>query len=147
VTEAQAVEAIYAAWSASWTSLHAGMEVVFGNEAQSAADTWIRVTVAPSTRAQGSMGPPGSRRFENRGRIAVQVFVPVDGGDAPLRGLCDDARTALETAALPQRDGSGNPIAGGETVVTFGAVTANISTDGRWYFATLLVPFLFWSQR
>lgn len=138
MTEAQAVEAIYEAWATGWAALHSAIPYVFGNEAASSADTWARVTVTPTTRAQGSMGPPGSRRFENRGYIAAQLFVPVDGGDAPLRGLADDARSVLECASLA---GSG------DAVVTFGAVTANIGTDGRWYYATVTVPMLFFSQR
>lgn len=147
MTEAQAVEAVYGAFAAGWATLHSGMEIVLGNESASAADTWARVTVIPTTRPQGSLGPPGSKRFENRGYVAVQLFVPSDGGDKPLRSLADDARTVLESVNLPQRDGSGNPLVGGENVVTFGSVTANIGTDGRWYFATVTVPYLFWSQR
>ena len=135
MTEAQAVEAIYEAWNAAWPSLHAGMEIVYGNEAASAADTWARVTVTPTTRQQITMGPVGSRRYENRGYIAVQLYTPVDKGDALLRGLCDDARSVLEG------------IGSSDNVVTFGAVTAHIATDGRWYYATVTVPALWYEQR
>ncbi len=138
MTEQQACEAIVEAWSTGWVALHPDVPFTLDNEAfdaASAPDTWARVTIVPSLRAQGSMGPVGSQRFESKGYIAVQLFTPSDAGASTARGLCDDVRKVLERKGF---------VVGSETVVTFAGSTKSPTTDGRWYQVTVTVPFLYW---
>lgn len=147
MTEAQAQEAIAAAFVTGWAAAHPTMKVVLGNEANVADDTWVRLSIPQRDRAQGSMGPVGSRRYDNRPLIAVQLYTPVDQGDAPLNALIDDVRTLMEGTSCPQRDGSGNPLAGGESVVTFSAPARGFLTDGRWSYCTVVIGSLWFQMR
>lgn len=142
MTEAQAVEAIQEAWEAGWEALHPAdpndpdhVPYVFDNEAAPTEATWARVAIVPTVRDQTSLGPPGSRRYEQRGQIAVQLFGPVDAGRGPLVTLADDVRTVLE----------GKSLGGG--VYTEGAATRAIPATGDWDMLVVTVPFAFYEQR
>jgi hypothetical protein len=140
VTEAQAIEAIYERWQTGWTALHpADVPFTFDNEAFEAPTKWARVAVRHTTRPQISLGPPGSRRFEARGYIAVQLFADVNNGRGELAGLADDVRTVLESQLVT---GTGS-----DAVYTYGSATNEVTSDGRWAMSLVLVPFMYHQVR
>lgn len=159
MTEQQAGEAIAEAWAAGWLALHPGSALPYDtgqaqcvpyaldNEAYDPEvstlgplGAWARVSIVPSIAAQGSMGPPGSRQYQTKGYIAVQLFTPAGGGGALLRSLCDDVRTVLQGKSFT---------AGGGSLPTFAGTTRGTGTsaDGRWYQTTVVVPFYYFATQ
>ena len=146
MTEAQAVEAMMERWEAGWTQLHPNdptspdyVPFALENEKMTAFSRWARVTIIHTTRPQVSMGPPGARRFEARGYIAVQLFCDVDSGAYELAALADDVRKVLESTLIP--------VTASENVNTYGAPTRTLPTDGRWNMGLVTVPFMYYEQR
>lgn len=140
MTEAQAVEAILQAWKAGWEARRPGEYWTSENEVGASEATWARVTVAPSTSTQASMGPPGSRRFHRFGRISVQLFAPVGLGDAAIADMVDDARAVLEGASFATAGVV-------EPVKTFAAESASRQTDGAWHMTVVNVPYRYQQTR
>lgn len=140
MTEAQAIEAIIAAWSAGWTSRRPGVYWTTENEVGEAAATWARVSVRPSASVQASMGAPGSRRFHRFGTIAVQLFAPINAGDAALAGMVDDVRAILEGASFTTSGVA-------EPVKTFAASSDGRQTDGAWHMVMVTTPYRYQQTR
>jgi hypothetical protein len=146
VTEAQAVEAIMARWEQGWTALHPDdptspdyVPFTLENEAMASAPTWARVSIVHSTRVQVSMGPPGTRRFEVRGYIAVQLFGDVNKGRGELAELSDDVRKVYEGQLVT--------VGVGDNVYAYAGSTRELPTDGHWYMQLVTVPFMYYEQR
>lgn len=140
MTEAQAVEAIVSAWSTAWSALRPGEYWTTENEVGASEATWSRISVRPSASVQASMGPPGSRRFHRRGNIAVQLFAPINAGDAAISAMVDDVRTVLE--------GESFTVSGvTEPVKTFAASSDGRQSDGAWHMVTVVVPFRYQQTR
>jgi hypothetical protein len=141
MTEAEAVEAIYQQWEDGWEALHPAdpedpdhVPYVFDNETLTAPAQWARVTIVHADRQQESMGGVGSRRVHITGSIGVQVFSDVNEGQHGRALLCDDVRTALELQSISAPDDD-------EPIRTFAGATQNPTTDGRWFSATVVIPF------
>lgn len=139
MTEAQAIEAICQHWIDGWLPLHPGnpldpnhVPFTFDNEEFASVPTWARVSVVHTVSEQGSMGGPGTRRFERRGQVAVQLFGSVDVGRQALARLADDVRSFLEAAAITAASG---------TVHTYAGTTREGPPDGAWHMTLLTVPF------
>lgn len=150
MTEAQAIEAITAAFNGAWQTQQPTVPVLDENEASTAFEAWVRLSVTHTSRQQATLGQATSRRFEARGLISVQIFGVPNAGRHPVSLLADNVRQILESASLPQRDGSGNPLVGGDAVITFGARTQEVRDPkdaGTWYMVVVLVPFLYWETR
>ena len=140
MTEVQAVEAIMQAWKAGWEARQPGVYWTSENEVGDSAATWARISVRPSASAQASMGAPGSRRFHRFGTIAVQLFAPINAGDAALSGMVDDVRAVLEGASFT--------VAGvAEPVKTFAASSDGRQTDGAWHMVMVTVPWRYQNTR
>ena len=139
MTEAQAVEAILETWKAGWDILHpADCPVTFENEAFTSVSQWARVTIVHTDRRQMTLGPVGSRRFETRGRVAIQLFADLDQGIGRTATLNGDARAVLEGKTI---------VVGNENVALFGGATTNLPTDGRWSMSVVNVPFFYTEVR
>lgn len=139
MTEAQAVEAVLEAWKAGWAALHpADVPYTEDNEAFTAPTTWARITIVHSFRQQITLGPIGSRRYEHRGQIAVQLFGDIDRGRLQLSTLADDVRKVLEGVAI---------LVGSEALDTYGGTTREQPTDGRWNQSTVVIPFKYYEVR
>lgn len=148
MNEVQANLAISQAWIAGWSARHSITDpsdpdyvpLHLDNEAATAAgvDRWCRMTIVPSTRQQVSIGGKGTCRFENRGRISVELFGDVDDGTDPVDALVVDVREVLERTSLPGPSG--------EVVDTFSATALPATTDGRWHRRLVLVDYL-WSEQ
>lgn len=140
MTERQAIEAIMQHWSSAWGALRPGVYWTTENEVGAAEATWARVTVRPSTSVQASMGPPGSRRFHRRGNIGVQLYAPVNAGDATIAGMVDDVRAILEGTSLTVSGVT-------EPVKTFAADSGERQTDGAWHMVVVVVPYRYQQTR
>lgn len=114
MTEREAIEAIYQRWAEGWAARHPSdpndpnyVPYTFDNE-EFSKDTlgqlgsWARVTVQMSTREQATMGSAPNRKFENNGRVFVQLFTPVNQGRALRATLADDVREALEGRSIDE---------------------------------------------
>lgn len=145
MTEAQAVEAITAAFDAAWKVAQPTVPIVYDNAVASTAPTWVRMTIVDTTGEQVSMGV---KREERSGYIAVQCFAPVNGGRALASSLVDAARQLFRSTPIVQRDGAGNPAPGGDEVITFGGRTQVVGNDkaGAYYVLVAIVPFTYWEM-
>ena len=140
MTEAQAGEAIILAWRTGWEAARPGVYWTTENEVGASEATWARVSVRPSSSVQASMGPPGSRRFHRFGTIGVQLFAPINAGDAVIAGMVDDVRAVLEGASFT--------VAGvAEPVKTFAASSDGRQTDGAWHMLMVTVPYRYQQTR
>lgn len=140
MTEAQAVEAVFERWTTQWAILHpADVPYTLDNEAFTAPDKWARVSMVISTRNQVSLGPPGTRRFETRGNIAVQLFGAVDSGAHELAALCDDVRTVFEGQLIA--------VTSSDNVNCYAGTTRPVATDGRWFMRLVTIAVMFYEQR
>jgi hypothetical protein len=141
VTEADAIEAIEAAWVAQWPTLQPTVPFALDNESFTTVSTWARVSVLHTTSIQASHGGLGSRRWERAGNIWVQLFGEVDVGRKALSLLVADVRSIYEGVQLA------SPIAGDEPVVTGALATRESPTDNRWLMQTCVVPFYYYALR
>jgi hypothetical protein len=146
VTEAQAIEAIYEQFVSAWSTLQPSVTTIaLGNEVlDDPPATWVRITVRHSVRMQATMGPPGVRRWESRGRIAIQLFGDVNVGDGPLATLADSARAALEGVSLVVANSNLFTQAGTSNEGMNGGASGNNAGDGRWAMKLVSIPF--WYQ-
>lgn len=141
MTEAQATEAILEAWEDGWGELHPNdpldpdyVPFTLDNEAFTAVPNWVRVTIVNTVRTQTTSGPKGTRRFEQRGRIAVQLFASVDAGSKPIAELADDVREVFEGEAI---------VVAGQEIALFEAESRPIPTDGAWNMALVTIGYCY----
>lgn len=132
MTEAETEETIKQAFIDGWTALHPTIPISFDGEHADSAETWVRLTILPSTRQQMTAG--ATARFDVRGNVMVQVFAPTDAGTAAIAALCDDVRTVLERKRWDE-------------VVTYAGATRKSPTDGRWEQRTVVVAYQVEEQR
>lgn len=129
MTDAEAEEAILQRWDEVWPTLHPAIPYTFENETYAAIAAWARVTVVPTTRAQKTQGHEGMRRFENQGRIMVQLFGAIDVGTKPLNDLVASVREVYEARRI------------GGDIVTRAAAAVRESTDGAWAMRMVSIPY------
>lgn len=93
-----AARAVYDHFLVAWGG---STPVVLGNEAAlEPSAPWVRLTLVPMTREQQTIGAAGNRVFEAREQAIVQIFVPSDAGDGPLRDLQQAALDVFEGASV-----------------------------------------------
>lgn len=136
MTEAETEETLKQAWIDGWTAIHGPgptfVPFTFDGEVDDATETWVRVSVMPSTRDQGTTGRVA--RFDTRGNIMVQLFGSIGVGALELAALAGDVRTVLER----HRWGD---------VRTFAGATRKSPSDGRWEMRIVTVPYWVEEQR
>jgi hypothetical protein len=152
VTEADAVEEMYAQWQAGWDAKHPGSSTpiditqalcipwtarneTFTPDKLGPLGQWARITVKHFTRTQTTQGPVGSRMFEVRGAIFAQLFGPLDQGARPLALTAGDVRDVLEGVRVTTE------------LVTYEGTTRELDDDGAWCMSTVTVPFRYTEQR
>ncbi len=140
MTEALAIEAILQHWKTGWEALHPTIPWTTTNETFEAAASWVRIAVVPTVSVQASMGGAGYRRWARHGQIAVQIFTPVNAGDAARAALADGVRTVLEGARI-------TTVGVTEPVHTDAGSTTDPSTDGAWNQAVVVVPYRYDQHR
>lgn len=131
MTEAEAIEALTQRWVDAWPALRPTVPFTFEGEVTDSADAWVRVTFLPTVRAQGTLGPEGSRRFESRGQVFAQIFAPLGAGVQLLHQLADDVRKVYEARRIA------------DEIVTYAGTTRMGPGDGRWVMAVVTVPYTF----
>jgi len=142
MTEAQALELLTQRWIDTWPGLQPAVPYAFEGESHDSAPTWVRVTFRPAVRVQATIGPPGSRRFEDRGLIFVQIFVDIGLGVKPIADLSVSIREVYEARTI-----------GSQELVTYAATRRTGGerdprpTDGRWSMAIVTIPYWFDEQR
>lgn len=130
-TTNQARERVYSQFLAGWGVLS---PVTFDNEAYTppSGARWVRLVMRHTVGLQETLGAPGLRRFERRGNVIVQCFVPLNAGVAAADELATAARTVFEGKTL-----------GTEAVHFFGVSTREIGNDGAWYQINVEASFLY----
>lgn len=124
-------EAILLAFTTAWAER---APYVFDNEDFTAPKDapWARVAVRHSGGGQETIGPPGARRFERRGTVFVQVFVPQNTGTIALGSLATVVRETFEGVTLA-----------GTTVRFSGVIVRDGGPDGSWFGTTVEAPFTY----
>jgi hypothetical protein len=98
-----------------------------------AEKAWCRVTLQHTTGGQVSFGAPGGRRFERRGLMMVQLFVPTVHG----RGLSDIEQ--LATVARNAWEGLSSP-----NGVWFRNIRVeDVGEDGPWWNTNVMGNFIY----
>jgi len=93
--------------------------------------SWVRLTVRNTVSQQETLGAVGFRKFERKGDIHLQIFVPVDRGTADADTLAMQARAVFEGARF-----SG--------VVCYAGLSKEVGPDGRWYQVNVVIPFTYY---
>jgi hypothetical protein len=124
-----------AAFVAAWGS--SGPYVFDNEDFEPPTDAvWARVAVRHSGAGQETLGGPGNRKFERRGAVITQVFVPQGTGTTVLSGLLAAVRGTFEGVTL----------AG--TTVRFGDVVVRENgPDGSWFMSTVEAQFTYDEKR
>lgn len=137
MTESQMRELVASTFTAAWTAAQPDVPLALDNEALPTADTFISLTITPTTGAQVTHGRTGTRRFRRNGWLQVKLWGPANQGAAGLTALADAAQGILEAVSLP------SPVAGDDPVTTLAANAGpgGASTDGRWWMQVVRVPF------
>ena len=112
----------------------AGVPHVYDNEAIPAGDYLASCTIQHTITTPQTTGTVGTRRCERRGNIFVKVWVPSDAGRTVSTKLLDAALGIFEGQSL---------YSGSENVTILAGATREIGTDGRWYMATVVLPFYY----
>jgi hypothetical protein len=140
MTEAQAIELISNAFvdvATGWPSFQPTIPMDLANEADTTPTQWVFLSVGPPESHNASMGPPGSKRQEFRGFIAVQIFSDPNVGDKQAAGLADDVRKVLANKSIGTMD---------DTLTTFAGSSQRAASDGRWNQRIVVIPYVFWAQ-
>lgn len=96
---------------------------------------WARVLIRAKESMQETLGPPGSRRFQRKSEVFVQLFVPVDTGTAEANTLAQIARAVFEGVKI-------------NSDIHFGAgIIEPIGVTDRWYQVNVTVPFDYWETK
>lgn len=145
MTEVEAVDAIQqrfiTAWEAEMPLDDLGnVAYTFEGEGFEAPANWARVTVLHASARQTSAGGTGTRRFERRGNVFVQLFTDVELGRRAASRLADVARTVFEAQRVS--------VAGDdEPIVLYAGQTREVETEGRWVRTTVSFPFTYYQTR
>lgn len=119
-------EALYGRWADQWADR---TPYKFENESLDPPDApwaWLRIVSAPGQ--QGSLGPPGARRWDRVGRLFVLLREPPGNGVGSLSDLAEQARPIFEGVRLDPHDVRVGVLdIGGEAQVD----------EGRWWGVTL----------
>ncbi len=154
MNESQAHQAILDLWEDGWDELHPQdvddpdyVPYTYDNEsfttdALGELGAWVRVTIQHSTRRQTTMGSAPYRKWENNGRVFVQIFTPVDQGRALKSSLADDVRTVLEGKRMEDMR-THEAVTRGEAWFA----TGPSSEDGVWAQSTVVVSFVYTETR
>lgn len=146
MTEREAIEAIYEQWESGWETLHpasqadpAHVPYTFRNEAFTpdtlgSLGAWARLSVIHTRAEQITFGDVGTRKFERRGNVFVQLFAPIDQGVGVLADLAQDVRATLEGQRL-------------EELNLKAARTEELPEDGGWAAVVVVVEFRYTDTR
>lgn len=143
MTEPVMRELVASTFLAAWTTAQPDIPVVLDNEAMPTADTFVSLTITPTTSRQATHGRIGNRKVRRDGWLQVKLFGPTNEGAAGLTALADVAQGILEMVSLP------SPVPGDDPVTTLAsnAGAGGADTDGRWFMQVLRIPYWFIETR
>lgn len=131
-------ELVSATFMAGWTAARPAIPAVLEDDPLPAVDTFVQLTITPTTSYQQTVGRLNTRRVSRQGWIVVKIWVPSGTGAASVAAkLVDVARPIFEMVDLP------SPIAGDDALVTSAANQQPIGTEGRWYMMLVRTPFIY----
>lgn len=133
MTTLEAENLIKQRWLDKWAEIYpsSAPPAVFDDEVAANADLWVRVSIQPNVREQGTAGRVA--RLNNIGRIFVQLFGPAGRGTEQLSILEANVRAVFELVRV------------GGVVIRAGS-QARPSSDGVWAQLTLSFPYRYESQ-
>lgn len=135
----EARKALYDRFTTTWAaSSHSTIPYSLDNEGFTppAAGGWVRLSVRHTISTQETLGPIGSRKFERRGLIFVQVFVPKNDPIKNADTYVTTIKNALEAVTLLD-----------DNLVTEAHVPREIGGSDRWYQVNVEVPFRYYETR
>jgi hypothetical protein len=144
VTEEDAIELVLLHWKTGWEALHPAnpahvdhVRFVTRNVATPNAATWVRITLQHTSSRQLTQGQAPYRRWERRGWIAVDIYVPINTGTLLASQLAGHVRSILE----------GKSIGSTDRVVTYEGPTEERGEEGQWARSMVKVPFRYVETR
>lgn len=145
MTETDAVDALTQRWITAFDALNplsgiGSVSYCFEGEPTVAPSHWIRVTVLHSSARQVSAGGTGTRRFERRGNVFVQMFADLERGRRDLGVMADAARSVFEGQRV-------SVVGDDEPIVVYAGQTREVETDGRWVRSSVVFPFVYYQTR
>lgn len=137
MTETQMRELVSSTFVTAWTAAQPTVPLVLDNEALPTSDTFISLTITPTTGEQMTHGRTGRRKVRRNGWLQVKLWGPANQGAAGLTALSDVAQDILEMVSLP------SPVPGDDPVTTLAANagTSGADSDGRFYQQVVRVQF------
>jgi len=123
-------------WVANWVATSANF--VFENEDNKNFDAgtspWARVSVRHTVGGQETLGPAGSRIFERRGILLVQLFTPKDSGMQAGAVLANSARAIFEGVSFSGVD-------------CYNGQVREVGPDGKWFQHVAEVDFRYYETK
>lgn len=134
-------ELVSATFLAGWEAARPAIPAVLEDDQLPAADTFVQLTITPTTSSQQTAGRRATRRVERQGWAVVKMWVPALSGAASVAAdLVGTVRAILELVDLP------SPIAGDDSLSTAASNQQSVGTDGRWYMLLVRTPFTYTSH-
>lgn len=136
-------ELIASTFVAAWQAAQPTIPLVLDNEALPTSDTFVSLTITPTTSQQMTHGRTGRRKVRRNGWLQVKLWGPVNQGAAGLTVISDVAQGILEMVSLP------SPVPGDDPVTTLAANAGpgGADTDGKFYMQVLRVPFWYVEEK
>lgn len=128
-------DALQARFDAQWATLRPTVPIAYDNAAAidpTPAAPWVRFSVRAGNLDRGYIGG-SSGLYQGRGRVWVQIFVPVQSGAATADALLDDVVTIYRR--WRSSDGA---------VRTDDAEFNTIPGDPVWHQINVSIPYVSW---
>lgn len=135
ITINQAREAIYQRFAAAWADR---TPYAFENEDFDPVEAvWTRLAVRHADRNQISLGQPGTRKFETRGIVFQQLFIPMGAAMGDLDAHLEFAKGIFDAARIE-----------GTTIRFFAAKVREIGPgpDSKYFGSTVETGFTYEAQ-
>jgi hypothetical protein len=138
MTEAQAIELVFATFAAAWPAASGSLPLALENEALPTAPSFGMVTIKHTvSQPRTSGGLVGTRRVERRGWIFVKLWGPVAVGRKGISTLADAVRGILE---IQQLGGSGDQL------TIDAGLTQEAGTDDAYCMLVVQFPFRYYAM-
>jgi hypothetical protein len=123
-----ATEAITQRFIANWDAV--STPFTLDNENFTAPDStpWIRMTIRFTVAGQYTLGQPGNRKWQRKGLIIGNIFVPANGGRQKADQLAQTFKDIFE----------GNHFG---PIEAYDANVKELGTDGLWFQVAVQVDF------
>lgn len=149
MTEPDAFEAMFSAFTAGWPVAAPGVSFAIQNEpgalpdvppgaADSSSASFALMQIQATTSQQMTSGGPGEREIARNGWVIVKLWVPAGESTEGMSDLVEAVRSILEFKELG---------AGPERVSVFDSTPNLTATDGRWFSQLVVSPYRFFELK